>query len=157
MKKKRGRNVNIHISLSNRWLYTLIAIGLIAVFGVIVYAYGTSNPSTFGHSIGELAPPSECTSGQVLVWNQTSGWTCTDFPAGGDYCSDGTCEGNLDVSGTLTTGGYVKIGPSGPVTIGSSCSLSQQYELRRCEQGGYSQGFICICVIGRWRFITSGS
>ncbi len=40
--------------LSNRWLYTFIILGIFAVVGVGVYAYGTSSPSTFGHSAGEI-------------------------------------------------------------------------------------------------------
>ena len=40
--------------ISNRLLYTLITIGILAIIGVGVYAYGTSNPSNFGHSAGEL-------------------------------------------------------------------------------------------------------
>ena len=75
--KKRGRKskgLNLHIHLSNRWLYTLIAIGIISILGVVVYAYGTSNPSAFGHSINELE---RCSSGQML---RTSGgsWVCTN-------------------------------------------------------------------------------
>ncbi len=55
MKKKRGKEgFVISIHLTNRWLYILIAIGILAVIGVGVYAYGTSSPSTFGHSAGEL-------------------------------------------------------------------------------------------------------
>ena len=69
MKKrgKKSKGFTIHIHLSNRWLYTLIAIGLIAVFAVIVYAYGTSNPSTFGHSVGELNF-SEGINGDLVVY-----------------------------------------------------------------------------------------
>lgn len=50
MKKRKNKK----IIFSNRWLYTFIALGILAVIGVGVYAYGTSNPSTFGHSAGEL-------------------------------------------------------------------------------------------------------
>jgi len=50
--KKRG--LGIHIHLTNRWLYTFIVLGILAIIGVGVYAYGTSTPSTFGHSSGEI-------------------------------------------------------------------------------------------------------
>lgn len=52
MKKKRG--IKIKIELSNRWLYTLLILGILAIIGVGVWAYGTSSPSTFGHSGGEI-------------------------------------------------------------------------------------------------------
>jgi hypothetical protein len=48
---KRGKR---DFKLSNRWLYTFIILGIFAVVGVGVYAYGTSSPSTFGHSAGEI-------------------------------------------------------------------------------------------------------
>ena len=51
VKKKRKEIV---VKLSNRYLYALIVIGILTIVGVGVYAYGTSNPSTFGHSSGEL-------------------------------------------------------------------------------------------------------
>jgi len=78
MNKKRGRK--IQINFTNRWLYTFIAIGILAAVGIGVYAYGTSNPPVFGHSMGELAAPSGCVSNQVLQWSGTS-WTCVTLPS----------------------------------------------------------------------------
>lgn len=49
---KRGKGV--HIYLSNKVAYTLMAILVLTIVGVGVYAFGTSSPSTFGHSAGEL-------------------------------------------------------------------------------------------------------
>jgi len=67
MKKRRS----IKIILSNRWLYTLIAIGIVLFIGVGVYAVGIKpNP---GHSISELQT---CDSnGQTLVMSNGV-WTC---------------------------------------------------------------------------------
>src|SRR3989344_8976577 len=65
----------ISINLSNRVAYSLIAILMLAIVGVGVLAFGTNTPSTFGHSLGEIAPPSPCTSGQVLSWTGTA-WAC---------------------------------------------------------------------------------
>jgi len=48
---KRGKR---DFKFSNRWLYTFIILGIFAVVGVGVYAYGTSSPSTFGHSASEI-------------------------------------------------------------------------------------------------------
>ena len=54
--KKRGReiNINLKINLTNRWLYSLIAIGILAIIGVGVYAYNSGlSPSVMWHSAGE--------------------------------------------------------------------------------------------------------
>ena len=42
--------------LSNRAVYTLIAFGIIVIFGIGVYAYNSSynNPAVFGHSADEI-------------------------------------------------------------------------------------------------------
>jgi len=68
MNKRRRR---ISINLSNRWLYTLIAVGIILIIGVGVYALGAiPNP---GHSISQLQT---CNSnGQTLVMSNGA-WTC---------------------------------------------------------------------------------
>jgi hypothetical protein len=84
---KKGRR-GIQIKFTNRWLYTFIVIGILAVVSVGVYAYGTNSPSTFGHSAGELAPPTGCASGQFMQWDG-SAFVCavpstllTDCPSG---------------------------------------------------------------------------
>jgi len=50
--KRRG--LNIQINLTNRAIYTLIAFTIFILAGVVVFSFGTSNPSTFGHSAKEL-------------------------------------------------------------------------------------------------------
>ncbi len=43
----------MHINIEKR--YVMIILGFILVLaGALVYAYGTSSPSTFGHSAGEI-------------------------------------------------------------------------------------------------------
>ena len=55
VKKKRGKGLTINLHFTNRWLYTLIAIGILAIIGVGVYAYNSGlSPSVMGHSAGEL-------------------------------------------------------------------------------------------------------
>jgi hypothetical protein len=156
-KKKRGKKINIHvnINLSNRWFYTIIIIGILAIIGIGVYAYGTSNPSIFGHSLNELE---RCAEGQTLIVNEST-WICVDFP-GATVETDPTVKDwaktdNPNISGKLQAG-IIGIGSKDPVSIGSSCSTSQAYELRRCT-GPEWQGFICICELGKWRFITAGT
>jgi hypothetical protein len=45
---KRGKQIN------NRFLYSLIAFGILIVVGIGVYAYGTASPTTSGHSGDEI-------------------------------------------------------------------------------------------------------
>jgi hypothetical protein len=94
MKKKRG----IKIKLSNRWLYTFIVLGILAIVGIGVYAYGTSSPSTFGHSSGEINVDN-------TLCDEVTGHDCgyDNYEANTDYCSDGRCSGNLNVLGYLST------------------------------------------------------
>ena len=48
------RGLNIQINFTNRAIYTFVAFIFILIIGVGVYAFGTSTPSTFGHSGSEL-------------------------------------------------------------------------------------------------------
>lgn len=69
--------MKIEVRLSNRFLYTFLSLISLVLVAILVQAYGTSNPSSFGHSIGEVAPPSPCSSNQLLLWNGNS-WICTN-------------------------------------------------------------------------------
>lgn len=48
------KRVKNDFKISNRILYTLITLGILMLIATGIYAYGTSSPSTFGHSAGEL-------------------------------------------------------------------------------------------------------
>jgi hypothetical protein len=81
--KKRGRKgFSIKINFTNKWLYSLIAIFVFLIAGVVVYAVAP-NP---GHTWAEVG----------------------DLPAGfadgvdNDYCTGGTCAGGLTVNNGLT-------------------------------------------------------
>jgi hypothetical protein len=71
MKKKRGRTINIKINFSNRWLYFLITLGILAIVGVGVWAVSYS-PSGAGHPYTEI---STCAENQILKMNNGE-WTC---------------------------------------------------------------------------------
>lgn len=81
MKERNG--INFNINLSNRVAYTLMAILILAIVGVGVYALTPGgNPSGTpsqnpGHLISIIDPPSPCTNNQVLQWDNTDGvWKC---------------------------------------------------------------------------------
>lgn len=57
----------VKINISNKVAYTIIAVIAILILGIVVYAYGTSNPSAFGHSGDEI---NVTVSGQSKTLNQ---------------------------------------------------------------------------------------
>jgi hypothetical protein len=71
--KKRG--IELKINLSNKAIYTLIVVGILVIVGVGVWAYGTSSPSDFGHSLGEFEACDEGETLQVVdgEWDCVSG------------------------------------------------------------------------------------
>ncbi len=95
--------------ISNRLLYTLITIGILAILGVGVYAFGAvPNP---GHSLGQLQT---CDSeGQTLVM-QGGSWACATGGTGG------SSQWLASASGIYYNLGYVGIGtnlPTSPLDI----------------------------------------
>ena len=74
--KKRGKGLSIKINLTNRWLYSLIAIGILAIIGVGVYALTPGIKPNPGHLASEMAPPTPCSSGQFLKFDGTN-WVCS--------------------------------------------------------------------------------
>ena len=77
MSKKRGKSIKININFSNRWLYTLILIGILAIIAVGVYA-ATYSPSGAGHPYTEI---STCADGQILKMSGGA-WICGDDVTG---------------------------------------------------------------------------
>jgi len=71
--KKRGNEINVsfNFTLTNRWLYTLIAFFAIAIVGVGVYAL-TPSP---GHAWGDVDVPAIFSDG-IIYWGEV-----TDIPA----------------------------------------------------------------------------
>src|SRR3972149_2228020 len=80
MKKGKNRSgININLHFSNRWLYTFIALGILAIIGVGVYA---AVPNA-GRAVGHAANDTEfCPANQILKMNSAgTGWECSN--AGG--------------------------------------------------------------------------
>jgi hypothetical protein len=68
----------IKINISNRWRYTLIALGIILIISVGIYALTPGVVPIPGHSINDFAPPATCVAGQFLQWNGAT-WVCSGF------------------------------------------------------------------------------
>ncbi len=81
--------MKVIINFSNRWLYTLIIIGILILTGIGVYAWAGSNG--VGHSHDEIEP---CADGQVLQMSGSS-WIC-------DTVVSIDTNANTECSGTYT-------------------------------------------------------
>lgn len=112
----------VTIKLSNKLHYSLITIAAILLIGVGVYAYGGTTPSTMGHSIGEIAPPSGCSAGQVLRMVPAGvGWDCVNVVSS----IPSTYVRNVETvsftrSGCTGNSAYIAC-PSGKSIIGGGC------------------------------------
>jgi hypothetical protein len=108
--RKRLKRFNI----SNKLAYTLIVIALIVGLGIGVLALSPGVAPNPGHTIDVVAPPSDCSAGQVLTWSGSS-WSCTTPSAGSTdncrFCNQGcggqyTAERGFWVVGTGSVSVY---------------------------------------------------
>jgi hypothetical protein len=67
----------INITLSNRWLYSLITLGILAAILVTTYALTPGVKPNPGHLLTEIVPPAGCTGGKVIAWDGGN-LVCTD-------------------------------------------------------------------------------
>jgi hypothetical protein len=160
--KKGKRQINIKINFTNRWLYTLIAVGVLVIMGVGVYAASSlltpgvaPNP---GHPISQTSPPSSCSAGQVLQWNGTSnadgGWACGtiyhgivpfissgtwNVPSGVRYITV-TCIGGGGGGGGASRSNYYAGGGGGGAMCSSYIDLNGVAQLTVTVGGGGAPG-----------------
>ena len=93
--------------ISNRLNYTILGVVLVIALGAFVYAYGTNNPSNFGHTGGEIS------GARVSGWErvaQATGAPCGTITA--------TC-------------------PSGKIAVGGGCSYGSQASYQRVIRASY--------------------
>jgi len=68
--------IKLEINMTNKWLYSLIAVGVLLALGVGVYAYNSGgSPSVFGHSADEISGLPNFTSMDYVIenWNSPDG------------------------------------------------------------------------------------
>jgi len=135
MSKKRGKSIKININLSNRWLYTLILIGVLIAVGVGIYA-ATYSPSGAGHPYTEI---STCSSDGQILKMSGGAWICGSDNTGISTETDPTVKswaktdyptiGSLRVSGTANVSRLgirdsvlYSIGTPGTYTTIDSCT-----------------------------------
>tara|TARA_Y100000034_G_scaffold11076_1_gene11627 strand:- start:2270 stop:3106 length:837 start_codon:yes stop_codon:yes gene_type:complete len=76
------KSLNFQINFTNRAIYTLITFSIFLLIGISVFALTPGVAPNPGHLIGEMAPPLNCETNQVLQWGGST-WTCTDSSSGG--------------------------------------------------------------------------
>jgi len=86
--KKKG---DFSSSLLNRFAYSIITFLMVLLIGVSVYAFGTQNPGTFGHSAKELDLSSGIEGNAVFNGNVQATGTIQST-AGGFKFPDGTTQ-----------------------------------------------------------------
>ena len=93
---------------------------IFVIVGVGVYAFGTNSPNTFGHSLGEIAPPSPCTSPNNFLKFDGTNWVCAAGGSSSQWITSGsniyystgrvgigtnTPANALDVAGSISASG----------------------------------------------------
>ncbi len=128
MKKESGKKISIQINLTNRGVYTLLLLMIVAFAGVGVYAFGTQNPASFGHSSKELDLSGGVDGNAVFNGNVGIG------------VSNPTAK--LDVAGELKVG-----------NTGVACDTSRKSFLRFDSTSGKMQ----LCDGSSWAEVASGT
>jgi len=77
--------IKFEINMTNKWLYSLIVVGVLLALGVGVWAYRTSNPSVMGHTSSEINfnidyfyAPNVC---------EVNSWTTIPSSQGNTFCA----------------------------------------------------------------------
>jgi len=154
--------VNINIQLSNRAIYTFIAMGIMLVLGIGVYAYNAAGvggvPATFGHSADELegvcrtdgtgCPASVGVSFSDIDWTGSSGFTdgidnTGSTVSGGCFMDYNPPSTNCNCWGT-GSGTRIGSGDSGTYCTNAACgSGTLRYTATRSTTSRFT-GFICV-------------
>jgi len=109
MKKEKARLnlrlmkgfLNIHITFTNRVLYTFISVIFLLAIGIGVYALTPGVAPNPGHLIDSIAPPANCQTNQVLQWSGIN-WTCANNTGlKGVSCPSGQFVTGFDTNGNI--------------------------------------------------------
>ncbi len=99
MKKRLG---NVNVNISNRAFYSILLLSISILVVSVVLAFGTQNPSTFGHSAKELDLSSGVAGNAVFL-------------------GDVNVSGNIKATGEVNAIGGVKVGD-----VAASCNTNNK-------------------------------
>ena len=110
----------LHVHLTNRVAYTLIAFLMLAIVGVGVYAVAPTTSqnvgtAVFGHTLDEVKIPSTCTGNNKLLQYSSGTWSCVALPSSSQWVTrtGGLSYGDGSVligSGTFSTSYKLDVG-----------------------------------------------
>lgn len=131
------RGLTIKINLSNRWIYFLITLGILAIIAFGVYAITPGSKPDPGHSLSEIGVPADCLKNDSLKWNGTN-LICSHTTA--LYT---TPDGNLTLSPT-----YYKTQNCRTCTYNNVCGVSSitTYMQTQCDGSCPACPSSCTCV-----------
>lgn len=133
MKKKE-----LVIKIDRRLLYTFIVLGILAVIGVGVYAYGTSSPSTFGHSLGEIDFSQTITEDITTTGKVSASEICLGTDCSTSLTSKGKAVYEITNTRCSDVGKLVFSTTCSTTTCGGNC---QSYYVYRYDCSGN-----CVCA-----------
>lgn len=83
--------MKIEVNVQRRYFLTVLAVVLVLAGAIAVYAYGTSAPSSFGHTLGELSVSgvTGCTQGTLLKVGANGVVVCEAATSGGSIVNSG--------------------------------------------------------------------
>ena len=137
------RGLNIQINFNNRAVYTFVAFIVLSIIGIGVFAFGTSTPSTLGHSAGELdlrggVNGDAVFNGDVRITGLVSCDTIDTDISGNLVCgTDQSSDNDWVISGTDMYSGV-----SGKVGIGNP-NPTQKLDVNGNVVGNNIRGKIC--------------
>lgn len=99
--KRKSSGINFNFRLSNRAVFTILGVLVLILGSLSVYAYGTSNPSSFGHSVGELDGLGSLATKNSVDWNSEISNIPSGFADGVD--NTGSVPDPLEVKTVITT------------------------------------------------------
>jgi len=122
----------IQINISNKTFYTFVAIIILVVLAVVVYAQVTPNP---GHPVSQIAPPSGCAAGEIVFLGSEGEWDCVAFKEFKQYVGS--------TSATYTGSGVGQISGGGNIGYGegdAKCAAEFGAGARMCTGADFVLG-----------------
>ncbi len=136
--------IKFEINLTNKWLYSLIIIGVLLILGVGVWAYNSgTSPDVMGHSFEELEEVQKqiegnC-SGEAMVGVYENGSVMCESSSGGGSCSLDCFTTQLVPERANNKCNYWDNNHPGYVVTGTS----GEYD---CDQGWCDREYICCKI-----------